>query len=577
MLKEMWRFSKKRYVFELLKIMFESVKPFPNIIFPALIINEIVLGAETVYIWIYVALFILSNVIITVVLNVLGSRQFFYETDFFFYIESLAVKKFMSLDLANIETTETHDKYQMAQSADVGFIFDEVRQAFVSIFQIIGCIVIILTFNVYLVFIILLVSVINGVVQKKNMKYANSKELERASLIKRYEYYKHIASNYGFSKEIRLNRLVDIIVNRIKKNRDAFFNIFKDLENKSFFSGFVINIINLLLQGAVYWLMVYSFINGRILIGSFSAYVASIETFRSALGNFASSINECYTKGLRVSHLRNFMAIENTMDAGGDKPDFKEFTIKFKDVSFKYPNSDTYVLKDINVEIPFNQKVLIVGENGAGKSTFIKLMLRLYDPSEGQILINGRNIKEFSLKDYRNLFGIMFQDFKIFSFTLRENIVFGDSSFNDEDIYESIETAGYKNVMEKLENGLDSYIFKDYDDSGMELSGGELQKIALSRCIVRNSSCIIFDEPASALDALAERDLYEYFMKRIENKTGIFISHRMSSAAFCDKIIVIDSGRIAEYGTRHELMELDGVFKKLYDMQSQYYIENEGK
>ena len=250
--------------------------------------------------------------------------------------------------------------------------------------------------------------------------------------------------------------------------------------------------------------------------------------------------------------------------------------MEFKDVSFKYPGAYTYAIRHVNMKFKIGEKLAVVGMNGSGKTTFIKLMCRLYDPTEGEILLNGVNIKKYDYDEYLSVFSVVFQDFKLFSFTLGENVA-ADSDYNVEKVMEALEQAGFSERLAKMPDGIKTSLYKDFDKSGVEISGGEAQKIALARALYKDAPFIILDEPTAALDPFAEYEIYSRFNNIVGDKTAIYISHRLSSCRFCDKIAVFDNGSIVQRGSHDELVaDKNGKYYELWHAQAQYYTEQEG-
>ena len=234
--------------------------------------------------------------------------------------------------------------------------------------------------------------------------------------------------------------------------------------------------------------------------------------------------------------------------------------------------SEVWALKNVNLTIERGQRLSLVGENGSGKSTFIKLLCRLYDPTEGVILMDGVDIRDFDYDQYLAQFSTVFQDFSLFDFSLRENLAF-DGRASDERIMEAIRQVGIEQRVNTLPNGLDTHVGRTFDENGFEPSGGEAQKIALARALIKDAPVVILDEPTAAMDARAEYELYRNFSELTGGKTAIYISHRMSSSRFCDKVAVLENGRLTECGTHDELMALGGQYAELYAMQAQYYTD----
>jgi ATP-binding cassette subfamily B protein len=245
--------------------------------------------------------------------------------------------------------------------------------------------------------------------------------------------------------------------------------------------------------------------------------------------------------------------------------------IEFHNVSFKYENSSVYALKNISLILKENETYAFVGMNGSGKTTMIKLLCRLYDPASGFITLDNIDIKEYDYKEYMKFFSVVFQDFKLFSLSLAQNIAVSNI-YNEDDVLDCIEKAGFKERYEKMPNGMQSLIYKDMGKEGVEISGGEEQKIAIARALYKNSPFIILDEPTAALDPISEFEIYSRFNELKKNKTTIFISHRLSSCRFCTDIVVFDEGSIVQMGSHDFLIEdKKGKYYKLWNAQSKYY------
>jgi len=276
--------------------------------------------------------------------------------------------------------------------------------------------------------------------------------------------------------------------------------------------------------------------------------------------------------------LFNYLDLEGKNTSGGKRINTsdilkggKEHKIEFKNVSFKYPNGKNFVLKNINTVIDIGRKQALVGANGAGKSTFIKLLARLYEPTEGEILLDGIDIREYDYNEYVQLLSFVFQDFKLFAFTLGENVAASDD-FNPIKAEESLKKVSFGDRLKNMEAGLDTYLYKDVSEKGVEISGGEAQKIAMARALYKDAPIIVLDEPTAALDPIAEASIYEDFNNIVGDKTAIYISHRLSSCRFCDEITVFDDGGIVQKGTHQELLEdKDGKYFELWNAQAKYY------
>ncbi|MEA4822832.1 MAG: ABC transporter ATP-binding protein [Clostridiaceae bacterium] len=340
-------------------------------------------------------------------------------------------------------------------------------------------------------------------------------------------------------------------------------------------AGIVIGIGNAL----CYIFVVLKAFYGAFGIGSMVQYVGVLSRLGEGVQGllFVLADNAVYCKHLQA--LYDYLDIPNKKYEGTlpvEKRAFCDggdnlYEIEFRDVSFRYPNTDTYALRHVSICFRIGERLAVVGQNGSGKTTFIKLLCRLYDPDEGEILLNGINIQKYDYDEYLSLFSIVFQDFKLFSFSLAQNVA--ASVYYDRSRVEScLMEAGFGNRLHTLSDGVETYLYKDFEESGVEISGGEAQKIALARALYKNAPLIVLDEPTAALDPVAEYEIYSKFSRIVGDKTAIYISHRLSSCRFCDDIIVFDHGEIVQHGSHDILLtDRDGKYHTLWFTQAQYY------
>lgn len=338
--------------------------------------------------------------------------------------------------------------------------------------------------------------------------------------------------------------------------------------------GGITAVANALIGGCVYLLIGLRSLAGMYSIGSVVQYVGAVT---SLVENLTTFINECGGLVANSRYLAQFFKYLDMPDEKyrgsltTEKRSDNEYEIEFHNVSFKYPSMDTYALKNLSLKIHVGQRLAVVGMNGSGKTTMIKLLCRLYDPTEGYITLNGINIKKYDYTEYMNIFSVVFQDFKLFSYTLGENV--GASADIDKEKAEGcLQKAGFNNRFEKMPKGLNTFLYKGFDEDGVEISGGEAQKIALARALYKNAPFIVLDEPTAALDPIAEFEVYSKFNEIIGSKTAIYISHRLSSCRFCDDIAVFHEGQLVQRGCHEELLsETGGKYFELWGAQAQYY------
>lgn len=386
---------------------------------------------------------------------------------------------------------------------------------------------------------------------------------------------------YNMGKDVRLYRQDSIIMN-IQKSAFAIVRKgFEKLGNIQFKLNIPLSLTSALMNIIVYTFICRYALSGTLEIGSIIKYVGITQTFINCIigiFNIAADIksNTCF-----IDDYISYFDIPRKMNEGIRKIEKysdkwkcpQKYEIEFCDVSFKYPESDSYALLHVNLKIKSGERLAIVGQNGSGKTTFIKLMCRLYDPDEGVVKLNGIDIKEYDYNDYMSILSVVFQDFKLFSFSLGENVA-AKSEYDSALAEICLEKAGFENRLVSMPKGLETHLYKDFEEDGVEISGGEAQKIAIARALYKDAPFVILDEPTAALDPIAEAEIYSKFDEIAKDKTAIYISHRMSSCCFCDRIAVFDNGRIVQQGLHKELLtDIDGEYSKLWNAQARYYKE----
>jgi ATP-binding cassette subfamily B protein len=317
-------------------------------------------------------------------------------------------------------------------------------------------------------------------------------------------------------------------------------------------------------------------VRGLLEIGSVILYVGFITRLVTAVTNLTDYIALTKMNAPFLLHYLSFFEIENKMYYGSlpvEKRADNEYEIEFHNVSFKYPGSDSYALKNLCLKLNIGQRLAVVGMNGSGKTTMIKLLCRLYDPTEGEITLNGIDIRKYRYHEYMKVFSVVFQDFKLFSFSLGQNTAASVDVETDRAM-DSLYKAGFADRFSTMPKGLDTPLYKDFEEEGVEISGGEAQKIALARALYKNAPFIVLDEPTAALDPIAEFDIYSKFNEIVGGKTAIYISHRLSSCRFCDDIAVFHEGELIQRGNHDALLDdKNGKYFELWNAQAQYYTD----
>ena len=313
---------------------------------------------------------------------------------------------------------------------------------------------------------------------------------------------------------------------------------------------------------------------GAFGVGQIAQYVGAITSLAGGVSELLRSLAILRTNTVYLRTVFEFLDLTNDMYQGSlttEKRSDRECDVEFRHVSFRYPGSGNWALKDVNLKFKVGERLAVVGPNGSGKTTMIKLLCRMYDPTEGEILLNGINIRKYDYDQYLAIFSVVFQDFQLLSQPLGENVA-GAMEYDRKRARNALETAGLAGRLESLPQGLDTYLYRDFDTSGVEVSGGEAQKIAIARALYKDAPFIVLDEPTAALDPIAEAEVYAGFDTLIEDRTAIYISHRLSSCKFCDRIAVFENGSIVQSGTHEGLLaEAGGTYERLWEAQAQYY------
>ncbi len=407
----------------------------------------------------------------------------------------------------------------------------------------------------------------------KNNKIEMNSFLRLAKTNRLFGYVLYQLADFRLGKDIRLYDSAEMMCKKAEVYSDESVAEWTDRNKKQCKNSWCMDFINSLRDGASYFYIGYMALTKAISIGDFSMCVSAAGTFYWSLYRIVNGIQEINKKCAYAHRYIEFIEYPAAMPKGDKSVKQGEHIIEFVHVSFKYPRSESFVLRDINITIKSGEHLSIVGLNGAGKTTFIKLLCRLYDVTEGAILIDGVNIKEYSDEEYRRLFAVVFQDFQLLAFSLKENVALNGEA-DEERINEVLKQSGLYEDAQKLENGLDTCLFKSFDEKGTELSGGQKQKTAISRALYRDAPIVILDEPTAALDPVAEYEIYRQFNTLVGGKTAIYISHRLSSCKFCDRIAVFAEDTIKEYGTHDELADKpDGIYAEMFAAQAQYYLE----
>ena len=490
-------------------------------------------------------------------------------------------KKAQSVDISCYENPDFYNTYTRA----VGVVSRRAREflnhfsiLFASLISSVYVIIVMVKITPWALIFIAFPMVGNIIFGKKIGKINYDISQESTCANRKADYVNRVVYLRSYAGEMRVTNVFSVLKNTFISAVDEGVAIDRKHAAKRFCFDMLRSVSQFVIGYEGMWLCAAILaINGTVDLSELIVLLNSIGAVSWMLRNFESSLTGLYTDSLFIENLKTFLNFEPKIDEskGGAEPPQRVETIEFKNVSFRYDEKKDYVIKNVSLSLHAGVRHAFVGVNGSGKSTLIKLLLRFYDPQEGQILLNGIDIKEFDIKQYRALVGAAFQDFAIFSATVAENVTLKPIYTDDEKaiaIKALKDSDAYKKI-EALPNKEDSILTREFDDNGIELSGGERQKIAIARAFAKNSPVVILDEPSSALDPIAEHKMFETILKlcKQDKKLSVIVSHRMSSAAVCEKIFVFEKGVLIEEGSHKELLQNNGAYALLFNKQAKNY------
>lgn len=581
--KRIYFFEKKLLWVTFFNIVINAISPFPTIVFTKHILDILVQGTDYKYVLLYTGAMFLVNYSISNIAMLLNEYKSELSLKMSNELSKNVHKKCLDMDYEMFNTTAMQERATLAMSlsANNNFVslLDGVSKLFSNIFILLGVVCIVVQFEILLIIVAVFAVGVQGILFYRNTKL-NMKIDEDSSIISRYiNYLEPLFMKPKIKKDIIVYNMKDYLVNKHDFFVNSWMNIFYKRKKANCVNSCLNTTVSFVYQLFTYILLGLKVFRGQISIGSFTMGINSLNTFMSSTNAIAQAFIDVRLKMSFINKYDNFLKIPNKYDKYGicglEDIDLNNVDIQFENVSFKYPGSTQYVLKNVNFTIRGQEKIAVIGENGAGKTTLIMLLTRMYAPTEGRILINGIDIKEINQESFIKLFSVVHQDFLMLPFSVVENILF-KKEMNDMEkmkIEKLLEQCGLSDKINSMYQGLNTPITKEIDARGVDMSGGEVQKIAIIRALYKNAPIVILDEPTSALDPVAESDIYQQFAKMTHLKTAVYISHRIASTRFCDRIIVLDKGTVAEIGTFDELISKKDKYYDFYQKQAQYFYD----
>lgn len=570
------------FILQVLKTLIEILQPFLGLYVSPLLVDELVTDRNIRKLVMYAAILVAGEFILSALLEMVLYKLRKYQERLDNYFSMQIARHSMALDFQLTEDKKALDQLEKAKTGMTwysGGAYGIAEQAFMfvgNVFKITGFITLIAVNAPWLILIISGYVAFNGFITSKcnAVDFAAYKRLAKINRL--FGYFGWNIVDFRYGKDVRLYDARDMLVDKwvsYSEDNNATWKWQADSVYRYRVAGSiaraVTTIMTYLYLGILAVRKVFS-------IGIFTQMIESANALDSTMNGLVWNVQDIIRRCNYAYEYVLFMEYPEAIEKNTDKVQAGLYMIEFRNVSFAYPGTDRKVLEDINITIEPGEKLSIVGLNGAGKTTFIKLLCRLYDPTSGQILMDGKDIREYDYQEYMKQFAPVFQDFQLLRFTIGENILHKDprqrTDEEKEKVDEIIRLVGLEDMVGKLGKGIDTTLFKIFEEDGIEPSGGEQQKIAIARALNKDAPVIILDEPTAALDPIAEYEIYRHFHTLVGNKTALYISHRLSSCRFCDRIAVFADGRIAEYGSHDELVNIpDGIYAKMFEAQAQYY------
>ena len=600
-LKMLWGKYPMIVVAKMCESVFHSLTPYVNIYLSALLIGELSSGRDINRLLVTAGFIVGSELLISVLSKVIEMWKSYHITDIWQQLEKLYVDKFMNMDYPDVDSAEIQGLWSHIRQlknwhgnpfmylnnsvcdlvSSVTGIFGAVALSIglflskTSTGSVIGAYLDNPVFILILVAVMLISTVVPPILQTRASGY-QARYSEMAKFGNRYFNFRFYGNHLNRAVDIRMYDQQNIICSVADK--------IPSFTTKSEIAKWARGPMGLLYVAAsavsgFFTVCVYLFVclkahAGAFGIGQVTQYIGAVSSLSNSVKGLIGALGDIKIEAEFLEPTFEFLSIPNAMYKGSltvEKRRDRKYDVEFRDVSFKYPGTDTYALRHVNMKFNVGERLAVVGMNGSGKTTFIKLLCRLYDPTEGEILLNGINIRKYDYREYMNIFSVVFQDFKLFAFSLAQNVA-ASVNYDGERVISCLKEAGFGERLESLPNGIETGIYKDFDEEGVDVSGGEAQKIALARALYKDSPFIILDEPTAALDPVAEYEIYSKFNEIVGDKTAIYISHRLSSCRFCDKIAVFDRGSVVQMGTHDALVtDENGKYHELWYAQAQYY------
>ena len=575
-----WKFDKAYFILSLINVLIGAAVPFPEIIFMPLLLDSLISPERDLkQIITYAVLMVVFKIGVSLINSVLSIHLEKYSDKFYNFVAEEISQRCMEIDFALTENKEALDQINRGKEGlDYSNGVHGISTAFFTILtnvlKIFGVVTVLVISAPWMLLIIAVLLAVSAVINSKKNKIEIKFFTDVSKVDRIWGYILWQLENFRFGKDVRIYGAAKTLLKKSDEQMDRVMNYDIEWENKKYPLSILDVIVAAIRDFGTYLYLGALAIFGKITIGTFSQLVSAGGTLNASVQGAIFGFQDIVKRCNYAYEVVKLMEYPPMLQKGDRRvEDLKTpHTIEFRNVSFSYPNTGVQVLKNVSITIKAGERLSVVGLNGAGKTTFIKLLCRLYDTDEGEILIDGVNIREYDYDEYMKLFSVVFQDFRLLSFTAKDNILLGAED-SDESVDAMFEKVGLLDKINSLPKGRDTMMFREFDRDGVQLSGGEQQKLAIARALYKDAPVVILDEPTAALDPVAEYEIYCKFNDLVGGKTAVYISHRLSSCKFCDRIAVFSEGTIKELGTHDELVNREGgIYSEMFHAQAQYYV-----
>lgn len=581
-----WKWDKAFYLFFIPSIPLAVLLPLATTYFPKVLIDSVESQQSIQVVITIIGAYFGALLIVKLFNDLCKSKLHMRQYNLSCLYQHAISEKHMRTDYANTDNPEAITKYQHAMSDACSgqcapeFIWQSLLGLFISLLGIFTYGFVIAIVSPWILMFLFLSAFITYLVSRWQRNYIEKNKDHWVTVDRKIGYLQSFSERFDHAKDIRIYGMFDWLSDMLTGFQKERFGWTKKVSARTL-GGTCINALLMLIQnGVAYAILIVMVFNNEVGAGDFVFYFGAITGFSAWLNGIGNMVNDITHKSIKIGYYRDYFDIEEKYNHGEGCPMPTEqelpVDIELNNVSFKYASADgeIYALKNVNLKIDKGEKLAIVGANGAGKTTLVKLMCGFYYPSEGEIKLNGHAIADYNIEDYYSLFSAVFQDIYLLPVTIAEFVSSSEKEIDRDRVMDVIRQAGLADKINSLPNGIDSRLMKGVFDDSIEMSGGEKQKLMLARALYKDAPVIVLDEPTAALDPIAENELYLKYNELTANKTSVYISHRLASTRFCDRIVYLENGEIVESGSHDELMKLGGKYAHMFELQSHYYKED---